>query len=153
GSRARRSRATTPRRRRRTRYGCKAVRRSGLGSALAERPQAQPQRVQLDEALGVALVVGALIFFEGHMLHGVERLRRLAANNGSVALVELEPHRAGDILLAPVDQRLQHLALGRIPEAVVDQLGVFRHQLVLEVRRSAIERDGLDAAMSGVEDG
>src|SRR3546814_4567015 len=46
-----------------------------------------------------------------------------------------------------VDRRLQHLAFGREPEAVVDELGIFRHQLVLEVRRAAIERDAFDTAM------
>ena len=56
------------------------------------------------------------------------------------------------MLLALVDRRLQHLALGREPEAVVDQLGVARHQLVLEVRRGAIERDELDAPMGGKQD-
>ena len=49
--------------------------------------------------------------------------------------------------LAPVDQGLQHLALGAEPEAVVDQLGVARHELVLEVRRAAIERDRSDRAV------
>ena len=55
------------------------------------------------------------------MLHRVERVGRLAADDGGAALVELQPHRAGDVLLALVDQRLQHLALGRTPEAVVDR--------------------------------
>src|SRR5512143_2860114 len=102
-----------------------------LRSALTRGAQAQAQRIQLDEAFGVALVVGPLVVLEGNRLHRVERLRRLAADHGRVALVELEPHRAADVLLALVDQRLQHLALGRVPESVVDQLGVFRHQLVL----------------------
>src|SRR3546814_9361190 len=34
-----------------------------------------------------------------------------------------------------------------LPEAVVDQLGIFRHQLILEMRRPAIERDLFDPAM------
>src|SRR3546814_10298671 len=63
------------------------------------------------------------------------------------ALVELQTHRAADLCLAVVDRRLQHLALRREPEAVVDELGIFRHQLVLEMRRAAIEGDALDAAM------
>ena len=57
------------------------------------------------------------------------------------------------MLLALVDQRLQHLALGREPEAVVDQLGVARHQLVLEVRGAAVERDRFDGAVRGEQDG
>src|SRR5258708_15545040 len=116
-----------------------------LRTALAQAAQAEPERIQLDEAFGVALVVGAGIFLEGDVLHGVERLGRLAADHRGVALVELQPHRAADVLLALVDQRLQHLALGRIPEAVIDQLGIFRHQLVLEMAGAAVERDLLDA--------
>src|SRR5215469_598598 len=50
-----------------------------------------------------------------------------------MAFVELELDRSGHELLRRVDGGLQHLALGREPEAVVDQLGVFRHELVLEV--------------------
>src|SRR6056297_510769 len=50
--------------------------------------------------------------------------------------VELEPHRAGDMLLAAVDRRLQHLALGAEPEPVIDQLRIARHQAVLEMARA-----------------
>src|SRR3546814_12146813 len=46
-----------------------------------------------------------------------------------------------------VDGRLQHLAFGREPEAVVDELGIFRHLLVLEVRGAAVERDAFDTTM------
>src|SRR3546814_12340749 len=77
--------------------------------------EAQAQRVQLDESLGVALVIDG-VFLEGHMLHRVERVGRLAAFDDDVALVELQPQRAVYPLLALVDQRLQHLALGRPPE-------------------------------------
>src|SRR5205807_8272853 len=38
------------------------------------------------------------------------------------------------------------------PEAVVDQLGVTRHQLVLEMRGAAVERDLLDAAVRRQQD-
>src|SRR5258708_528499 len=70
-----------------------------------------------------------------------------------MALVELEADRALDALLAFVDEGLQHLAFGREPEAVIDELGIARHQLVLEMRGAAIEGDALDAAMRGVQDG
>src|ERR1700679_176994 len=70
-----------------------------------------------------------------------------------MALVELQPHRALDLLLALVDEGLEHVALGREPEAVIDELGIARHQLVLEMGGAAVERDALDAAMGGVEDG
>src|SRR3546814_18624141 len=81
------------------------------------------------------------------MALAVEAERRLAADDAGVALVKLEADGAGDVRLAMVDRRLQHLAFGREPEAVVDELGIFRHQLVLEVRRAAIERDAFDTAM------
>ncbi|CTQ74892.1 hypothetical protein LAX5112_04027 [Roseibium alexandrii] len=45
------------------------------------------------------------------------------------------------MFLAFVDQGLQHVALRREPEAVVNQLGVARHQLVFEVACAAIERN------------
>src|SRR5690606_22092751 len=82
----------------------------------------------------------------------VERFRRLAADDADMALVAFEPHRARHVLLALVYRRLQHLALGRIPESVIDQLGIARPDLVLEVGGPAVERDALDAAMRPVED-
>src|SRR5262249_45152573 len=113
--------------------------------ALPER--AQPQRVEPDEAGGVALVVGNRTFLEGDEILIVERIRALAPDHADASLVELEPHIAGHVGLRLVDRSLQHLALGREPEPVVDQLGVFRHQLVFEMRGAAVERDLLDAAM------
>src|SRR5205823_2797120 len=56
------------------------------------------------------------------------------------------------MLLALVDRRLEHLALGREPEAVVDEAGVARHQLVLEVHSATVERDALYATMRGEQD-
>src|SRR4051812_43762829 len=67
---------------------------SAFRPALSHRPQPQPQRVELDEALGVALIVGALIVLEGDVLHRVERARRPAADHRRIALVELQPDRA-----------------------------------------------------------
>ena len=117
------------------------------------RQGAQPQRVELDEARGVAVVVGDGALLEGDEVLVVERIGALAADDVDAALVELQPHLAGDQFLALVDERLQHLALGREPEAVVDELGVFRHQLVLEVRGAAVERDRLDAPVGEEQDG
>src|SRR6516162_2580569 len=117
---------------------------------LPERPQ--PQRVEPDEAFGVHLVVGDLAVLECHQIPVVQRIFAVAADHADIALVELEPHPAGDELLALVDCDLQHLALGREPEAVIDQLGVFRHQLVLEMGGAAIERDRFDATMGGEQD-
>src|SRR3546814_16176704 len=86
------------------------------------------------------------------MAFAVEAEGRLAADDARVALIELEPDSAGDVRLAVVDRRLQHLALGREPETVVDELGIFRHQLVFQVRRAAVERDAFDAAVgAGVD--
>src|SRR5277367_5625946 len=90
---------------------CWGGKASLLRAALTQAAQAEAERVQLDEAFGVALVVGAGVFLEGDVLHRIERLWGLAADHRGVALVELEPHRAAHILLALVDQRLQHLAL------------------------------------------
>src|SRR5262249_8674628 len=70
-----------------------------------------------------------------------------------MALVELELDRSGHELLRRVDGGLQHLALGREPEAVVDQLAVFMHELVLAVGCAAIERDGFDPTVRGEQDG
>ena len=57
------------------------------------------------------------------------------------------------MLLALVNQRLQHLALRREPEAVIDELGIFGRKLVLEVRGAAVERQLFDAAMREMIDG
>src|SRR5215470_10627144 len=59
-----------------------------LRSALGEGAQPEAERIELDEACGVLLVVGALVLLEGDVLHRVERLGRLAADHGGVALVE-----------------------------------------------------------------
>src|SRR3546814_1791525 len=62
------------------------------------------------------------------MAFAVEAEGRLAADDARVALIELEPDSAGDVRLSVVDRRLQHLALGREPETVVDELGIFRSE-------------------------
>src|SRR2546423_2261898 len=121
-----------------------------LPPALPQCPQ--PQRVEPDESRRVAVVVGDGALLEGDQVLIVERMGALPADHRDVAFVELEPHAAADEFLAVVDRGLQHLAFGRKPEAVVDQLGIFRHQLVLEVRRAAVERDLLDAAVRGMQD-
>src|SRR6476661_10943159 len=84
--------------------------------AVAHGERAQAQGVETDEAFGILLVVGALVVLEGDERRGIERLGAVAAGDDDVALVELEAHLAFDVLLALVDQGLQHLALGREPE-------------------------------------
>src|SRR3546814_12272582 len=80
---------------------------------------AQAQRVQLDESLGVALVIDG-VFLEGHMLHRVERVGRLADFDDDVALVEPPAHRSVYPLLPLVDPRQQHLAPVRHPETMMN---------------------------------
>ncbi len=70
-----------------------------------------------------------------------------------MALVELELDRSGGEFLRRVDGGLQHLPLGREPEAVVDELGIFRHELVLEVGCAAVKRDGFDPAVRRKQNG
>ena len=97
----------------------------------SQRPQ--PQRLQLDEPGRVLLVVRARVVLEGGDLVVVERVGGLAPDDDDVALVELDADRPLDELLRRVDGGLEGLALGREPEAVVDELGVAGPQLVLEV--------------------
>src|SRR4029078_13048124 len=98
--------------------------------AVAHGEGAQAQRVELDEAGGVLLVVGAFVVLEGDKRRRIERLSALAPDDRDIALVELQPHLALDVLLALVDRRLQHLALGRKPEPVGDDTRIARHPIV-----------------------
>jgi hypothetical protein len=77
--------------------------------------EAQAQRVEPDKAFGVALVVDR-VFLEGDVTEAVEALRRPPADEVGRALVELEPHRTLDLLLALVEERLQHFAFGENPK-------------------------------------
>src|SRR5262249_23558488 len=54
--------------------------------------------------------------------------------------------------LAFVDRHLQHFTFRREPEAVVYELGIFGHTLVLEVGGSAVQCDRFDAAVGGKQD-
>src|SRR5262245_49743252 len=136
---------------RRSGHISEAITLSVGAAALAEKAQAE--RVELDEASRVLLIVGAGIILESHDRVRVERFRRRAADDNDVALIELEPDLAFDMLLALIDQRLQHLAIGREPEAVIDELGIARHQLILEMHRLAVERERLDRPVRDVEYG
>src|SRR5208282_18847 len=109
---------------------------------------AQAQGVELDEAAGILLVVGALVVVEGRHDRVEQRIGlRLAADHDHVALVELQSHAAVHRPLRRIDHRLQHDSLRRPPVAVVDQARVARHELVLQVRDLAIKADRLDGAM------
>src|SRR5471032_2969262 len=93
---------------------------------------AHAQRVQLDEAAGVGLVVGAAVFVEGGDGHVEQRVGLgIARDDDHIALVEFDAHPAVDGRLRVVDQRLDGDALRRPPVAVVDHRRVARHQVVL----------------------
>src|SRR5688572_5768952 len=62
---------------------------SCFGLALARSKCAEAERVQLDEALRILLIVGAAIVLEGDEVLRVERIGRGAARDHHVALVEL----------------------------------------------------------------
>src|SRR5262249_28224746 len=74
---------------------------------------AQPQRVEPDEAGGVAVVVGDGAFLERDEILVIERAGTFASDHGDVTLVEFEPHLAPDEFLAAVDRGLQHFAFRR----------------------------------------
>src|SRR6266568_4219768 len=111
------------------------------------RRDAHSQRVELDEAGGVGLIVCAAVFLESGD-GGVEErvLVGLAADDGDVALVELQAHAAVHAGLRSVDHALEHFPLRAPPVAVVDEARVARHQLVLQVRDLAVEADRFDRA-------
>jgi hypothetical protein len=67
----------------------------GLVSRLAR--HAQAQGVQLDEAAGVAVVVGDLAFLEGDQVLVVQAVGAFAADDRDIALVELDRDLAGDL--------------------------------------------------------
>ena len=56
------------------------------------------------------------------------------------------------MLLALVDGRLQHFALRREPKAIVNQLRIARHQLVLQMPGAAIKSDLFNAPMGRQQD-
>ena len=57
---------------------------------VASRQQAQAQGVQLDEAFGVFLVIGAVVIFEGDDVFPVQRIGAGAAGEIGLALVEFQ---------------------------------------------------------------
>src|SRR6266545_710084 len=118
------------------------------------RRDAHSQRVELDEAGGVGLIVSAAVFLESGDGRVEERVPvGLAADDGDVALVELQAHAAVHAGLRSVDQGLQEFPLRAPPVAVVDEARVARHQLVLEVRDLAVKAQGFDRAVRLQHDG
>ena len=108
----------------------------------------QAQGVQPDEAGGVVLVVGlGRVGFHRGDVRVVEAHRGFAAADHDVALVKFHAHGAGDVLLDLLDVGLQREAFGRIPEAVVNQLGIFRDERVALVHDFAVHRERFHLAM------
>src|SRR5215208_8167710 len=114
--------------------------------------RAQAQGVQADEARSVLLVIGAAVVLKGDEGIGIKRFRRFAPSNGNVSLIELQPHNALDVLLAPVDQGLEHLALWGEPEAIINEFSIARHERVLEMGSLAVKCKAFHGAMGGMED-
>ncbi len=95
--------------------------------------------------------------------HHLRRSRWLESNSESVCesrpttmtlpLYSFRRTGAVDGLLGVVDQRLQRQTLRAPPVAVVDQAGVARHQVVLEVGDFTVQGDGLDGAVGTQQDG
>src|SRR5262249_11537527 len=73
--------------------------------AIARAQQSETKRIELDEAVGVRLVVDR-VFLERDVALAVERIRARAPDHNHIALIELQPDRAGNAFLALVDQRL-----------------------------------------------
>src|SRR5215216_2694878 len=124
---------------------------SGLVRPATRGKRSQAQGVEPDETGSVLLIIGAAVVLEGDEGIGIKRFRRFAAGNGNVSLIELQPHNALDVLLAPVDQGLEHLALGGEPEAIINEFSIARHERVLEMGSLAVKREAFHGAMGGME--
>ena len=101
----------------------------------------QAQAVQPDKSRGVVLVVGPAVrdrvgFHRGEV-RVVEADRGFAARDHDIALVKFHAHRAGHVLLALGHVGLEREAFGRIPEAVIDEFGIFRDERVAQIGRAS----------------
>src|SRR5690554_750927 len=114
---------------------------------------AHAQRVQLDEAFGILLIVGTGIIFKGCDAFIKQTVFRATTYRADTSLVQLDSHFAIHVALTVVDHLLHHLALFRPPEAVVDDFGVTRHQFVFQVGRFAVQGDRLDGTVGLHHDG
>ena len=93
--------------------------------------EAQAQCVEPDEAFGVALVVDRVLL-EGDVAEAVEALGRTPADDPNRAFVELEPTVPSTFswLLSISACSISRSGENQKP---LDQLGVPRHQLVLQM--------------------
>src|SRR5688500_12772945 len=124
---------------------------SALVLLVAQGANPQPQRVEPNETGRVRLVVD-LVALEGSERRIVQRAIAPPTDDVHVALVQLEPRLAARPALRLVDQRLQHQALGRKPEAAIDERGVLGDQRVAQPHHLAVEGDRLDRAVGLVQD-
>src|SRR5262249_2390351 len=74
------------------------ARASRLPVAVSKGADLEPQAAEIDEALGVLLLVHA-VGLERRKVHPIERSRRTAPGHRQRALVELEPDGAAHVLL------------------------------------------------------
>ena len=113
----------------------------------------QAQGVEPDEAGGVVLVVGlGRVGFHRGDVRVVEAHRGFAAGDHDVTLVEFHAHGAGHVPLALGHVGLEREAFGRKPEAVINQLGIFRDECVALVHDLPIHRERLHLPVREMQD-
>jgi len=108
-----------------------------LSSGGAQRADLEAERVQVDEALGIALPVDR-VGLERREVRAVERARRAASGHRSRCLVELEPDRPRHVLRALVHQRLEARRSGA-NRSRSRSSRVAGHEPVAQVQHLAIE--------------
>src|SRR4029077_11733551 len=114
-------------------------------------PQSEPQGVQPNKAVSVALVID-IVFLKGRNLGIIERRIGLPSRDYDVTLIKLEPHAPAYIRLRGIDGFLQDLALRCKPITVVDHLGIALDQGIPETQHFAVHGDGLQRAVRRVKD-
>ena len=107
--------------------------------------------MDLDEALGGGCVVLVALFVRRQLV-AIEAVLALAADDHRVALVELHPRDARDVLLVRDHERHQVLMQCAEPEAVVDQVGIRLADLGLEPEGVLGERQELQLAVGLVQE-
>jgi hypothetical protein len=109
-----------------------------LTPSLAQRRDLERQGEEVDEAAGVGVAVEVAGAERGELFR-IQRVRRRAALDDQVPLVELQGDFAGVGLLGDVDEGVDRLTQRREPESVVDKLGVALGDEILVVQRGALD--------------
>ena len=109
------------------------------------------QAEQADEAVGVLLVVD-LVLIEGGEILVEQGIGRADASVEHVALVQLELHFAGDVLLGLFHEGGDGFPQRSVPLAEIDKLGVFQGHLLFVMLGLPIQANGLQYLMGAVED-